>query len=40
LVLTATLVVATLWLLGAIDWLATVVGLEQPLPRSPIGVSN
>lgn len=36
-VLTAAVVVATLWLFGAIDWLAELVGLEHPLLRSPLG---
>lgn len=39
-VLTAALVVATLWLLGAIDWLASLAGLEHPLLRSPIGLGS
>ena len=37
-VLTASVVVATMWLLGAVDWLAALVGLEHPLLRSPIGL--
>ena len=37
-VLTATVVVATLWLLGAVDWSAGLFGLEHPLLRSPIGL--
>ena len=36
-VLTAAVVVATLWLFGAIDWLAELVGLEHPALRSPLG---
>ena len=36
--LTATVVVATLWLFGAVDWSAGLVGLEHPLLRSPIGL--
>ncbi len=39
-ILTASVVVVTLWFLGAIDWLATLVGLEHPLLRSPIGLGN
>lgn len=39
-VLTAAVVVATLWFLGAIDWLAELVGLEHPLLRSPIGLGH
>lgn len=39
-VLTAAVVVATLWLLGAINWLATLAGLEHPLLRSPIGIGG
>ena len=37
-VLTALVVVVTLWLLGAIDWFAGLVGVEHPLLRSPIGL--
>lgn len=36
-VLTAAVVVATLWFLGAVYWLAGLVGLEHPLLRSPVG---
>ena len=39
-VLPAAVVVATLWFLGAIDWLADLVGLEHPLLRSPIGLGG
>jgi uncharacterized protein (TIGR02611 family) len=39
-VLTAAVVVATLWFLGAIDWLAELVGLEHPLLRSPVGLGG
>ena len=39
-VLTAAVVVATMWLLGAVDWLADLVGLEHPLLRSPIGLGG
>ena len=38
--LTAAVVVATLWLLGAIDWLAGLLGVDHPLLRSPIGVGR
>jgi len=37
-VLTAAVVVGTLWFLGAIYWAAELVGLERPLLRSPIGL--
>jgi len=37
-VFTAAVVVATLWLLGAIDWLAGLLGIDHPLLRSPIGL--
>lgn len=39
-VLTGAVVVATLWFLGAVDWMAELVGLEHPLLRSPIGLGN
>ncbi|MCW1958415.1 MAG: TIGR02611 family protein [Mycobacterium sp.] len=39
-ILTAAVVVATLWFVGAVDWLATLVGLEHPLLRSPIGLGS
>ena len=39
-VLTAAVVVATLWVLGAIDWLAELVGIEHPLLRSPLGLGG
>jgi uncharacterized protein (TIGR02611 family) len=39
-VLTAAVVVATLWLLGAVDWLAELVGLEHELLRSPLGLGG
>jgi len=35
---TAAVVVATLWLLGAIAWSARLLGLEHPMLRSPIGL--
>lgn len=37
-VVTAAVVVVTLWFLGAIYWMAELVGLEHPLLRSPIGL--
>lgn len=39
-VLTAAVVVGTMWFLGAIDWLAKLVGLEHPLLRSPVGLGG
>lgn len=39
-VLTGAVVVATLWFLGAISWMADLVGLEHPLLRSPIGLGR
>jgi uncharacterized protein (TIGR02611 family) len=36
--ITALVVVATLWLLGAVGWSANLVGLEWPWLKSPIGV--
>lgn len=35
---TAAVVVATLWLLGAVDWTAGLVGLDHPALESPIGL--
>lgn len=37
-VATAAVVVATLWLVGAVNWSAGLVGLEHPLLESPIGL--
>jgi hypothetical protein len=37
-VLTAAVVVATLWIFGAIAWSARMLGLEHPMLRSPIGL--
>jgi uncharacterized protein (TIGR02611 family) len=37
-VLTGACVVATLWLFGVIAWSASLVGLEHPMLRSPIGL--
>ena len=39
-VLTAAVVVVTLWLLGAVDWLARLVGVDHGLLHSPIGLGN
>ena len=39
-VLTAAVVVATLWLLGAVDWLARLAGLEHAMLRSPLGLGR
>jgi uncharacterized protein (TIGR02611 family) len=37
---TALIVVATLWLLGALDWSGELVGIEHSWLNSPIGVGN
>ena len=37
-VLAAAVVVATLWLVGAIGWVASLLGVECEALRSPIGV--
>jgi uncharacterized protein (TIGR02611 family) len=37
---TALIVFATLWLLGALDWTAEFVGIEWPGLNSPIGVGS
>jgi uncharacterized protein (TIGR02611 family) len=39
-VLTAAVVVVTLWFLGAIGWVAGLVGLDHPMLRSPIGLGG
>lgn len=39
-VMTAAVVVGTLWFLGAIDWLARLVGVDHALLRSPIGLGR
>lgn len=39
-VLTAAVVVVTLWFLGAVAWGAGLVGLEHPMLRSPIGLGG
>ena len=37
-VLTGAVVVGTLWLFGAINWAAGLLGLQHPMLRSPIGL--
>jgi len=37
-VLTGAVVVATLWLVGAVGWSARLLGLEHPALKSPIGL--
>ena len=37
---TALIVVATLWLLGALDWSGEFVGIDHPWLNSPIGVGS
>ena len=37
-VFTAVVVVATLWLVGAVDWSAGLLGLDHPALESPIGL--
>jgi hypothetical protein len=37
---TAAVVVATLWLLGALGWAVALVGVQHRLLKSPIGVGN
>jgi hypothetical protein len=37
-VFTAAVVLATLWLFGALAWAAGLVGLEQSWLKSPIGL--
>jgi uncharacterized protein (TIGR02611 family) len=39
-VCTALVVAATLWLLGALDWSAELVGINHPWLRSPIGLGS
>ena len=39
-ILTGAVVVVTLWFIGAVYWLATLVGLEHPVLRSPIGLGS
>ncbi|MGH3677950.1 MAG: TIGR02611 family protein [Mycobacterium sp.] len=38
--LTALIVAATLWLLGALDWSGEVVGIEHRWLNSPIGIGD
>lgn len=38
--LTAAVVLATLWLFGALDFAAKLVGLERPWLQSPIGIGS
>ena len=38
--LTAAVVVATLWLFGALSFAAGLVGIEQPWLKSPIGLGS
>lgn len=37
-VFTAVVVVATLWLVGAVSWSAALLGLQHPALQSPIGL--
>ncbi|WP_102141134.1 TIGR02611 family protein [Mycobacterium hubeiense] len=37
---TALVVLATLWLLGALDWMAELFGIEYELLNSPIGLGS
>ncbi|GFG49420.1 TIGR02611 family protein [Mycolicibacterium agri] len=37
---TALIVAVTLWLVGALDWTAELVGVEHPWLNSPIGVGD
>jgi hypothetical protein len=39
-ILTAAVVVGTLWLLGALSFAAGLVGIEQPWLKSPIGLGS
>ena len=39
-ILTALIVAATLWLLGAADWTAELVGFDWPWLNSPIGLGD
>jgi len=39
-IFTALIVVATLWLLGALDWTAEVIGIDWPWLNSPIGIGS
>ena len=37
-VFTAAVVVTTLWLVGAVEWTAGLLGLDHPALHSPIGL--
>jgi len=39
-VLTAAVVVSTLWLLGALSWAAGLIGFEQSWLKSPVGIGS
>jgi uncharacterized protein (TIGR02611 family) len=39
-IFTALVVAATLWLLGAVDWTAELVGIDWPWLNSPIGLGS
>ena len=39
-IFTALIVAATLWLLGAVDWTAELVGIDWPWLNSPIGLGS
>jgi hypothetical protein len=36
--LTAAVVVGTLWFLGALSWTAKIVGIDMPWLKSPMGI--
>lgn len=37
---TAALVVATLWVLGALGWIAALLGIQEPWLKSPLGIGG
>ena len=39
-VLTTAIVLATLWLVGALGWFGALVGLDSPVLKSPIGIGG
>jgi len=39
-IFTALIVAVTLWLLGAVDWTADLVGVDWPWLNSPIGIGS
>ena len=39
-IFTALIVAATLWLLGAVDWTAELVGIDWPWLNSPVGLGS